>query len=97
MIPQISNVEIVADFLILALRLAVLARCRPRLHWARRSVLRKWYSLYMKKLPTDKKKVLREMDHLTRPPRLEGKAKNAGLNPIRKKTKNTRTSEGRKK
>jgi hypothetical protein len=33
----------------------------------------------------DKKKILREMIHLTRPPRLEGKAKNAGMNPIRKK------------
>ena len=37
--------------------------------------------------PQDKKKILREKDHLTRPPRLEGKAKNAGLNPVRKKKK----------
>jgi hypothetical protein len=35
--------------------------------------------------PMDKKKVLREQDHLTRPPRLEGKAKNAAMNPVRKK------------
>lgn len=38
---------------------------------------------------TDKKKVLRETDHLTVVPRLEGKAKNAGLNPIRKNKKAT--------
>ena len=35
----------------------------------------------------DKKKQLREMDHLTRPPRLEGAVKNAMMNPIRKKKK----------
>jgi len=35
----------------------------------------------------DKKRLLRKEDHLTRPPRLEGKAKNAGLNPVRKKKK----------
>jgi hypothetical protein len=34
--------------------------------------------------PQDKKKRLREQDHLTRPPRLEGKAKNAAMNPKRK-------------
>ena len=45
----------------------------------------------------DKKKMLREIDHLTRPPRLEGKAKNAGLNPIRKKKKIARKNEERKK
>ncbi|MDO8517976.1 MAG: hypothetical protein Q7S26_01645 [bacterium] len=50
-----------------------------------------------KQLPTDKKKLLREVDHLTRPPRLEGRAKNARMNPIRKKTKNARASEGKKK
>lgn len=37
------------------------------------------------KKPMDKKKLLRQEDRLTRPPRLEGKAKNAGMNPIRKK------------
>lgn len=41
----------------------------------------------MKKQITDKKKVLRQTDHLTTPPRLEGKAKNAGLDPVRKKKK----------
>lgn len=35
----------------------------------------------------DKKKFLREMDHLTRPPRLEGKAKNAKMNSVRKSKK----------
>ncbi len=35
--------------------------------------------------PMNKKKLLRQVDHFTRPPRLEGKAKNAGMNPIRKK------------
>ena len=38
----------------------------------------------------DKKKVLREMDHLTRPPRLEGKNKNFNTNPIRKAKKITK-------
>jgi hypothetical protein len=33
----------------------------------------------------DKKKFLREADHLTIPPRLEGKAKNAKMNPKKKK------------
>ena len=37
--------------------------------------------------PQDKKKLLRVQDHLTRPPRLEGKAKNAAMNPKRKKKK----------
>ena len=35
----------------------------------------------------DKKKVIREMDHLTRPLRLEGKAKNAKKNSVRKNKK----------
>jgi len=35
----------------------------------------------------DKKKLLREQDHLTVPPRLEGVVKNAKMNPIRKKKK----------
>ncbi|HXK38981.1 MAG TPA: hypothetical protein VJ043_02745 [Candidatus Paceibacterota bacterium] len=37
--------------------------------------------------PVNKKKLLRETGHLTRPPRLEGKAKNAGINTVRKKKK----------
>ncbi len=37
--------------------------------------------------PEDKKKRLREQDWLTRPPRLEGKVKNAMINPIRKPKK----------
>ena len=36
----------------------------------------------------DKKKLLREMDHLTRPPRMEGKVKNARMNSVRKNKKN---------
>jgi len=36
----------------------------------------------------DKKKLLREQDHLTRPPRLEGVVKEAMMQPIRKKRKN---------
>jgi len=35
----------------------------------------------------DKKKLLREMDHLTRPPRMEGRAKNKAMNPVRKSKK----------
>ena len=35
----------------------------------------------------DKKSLLREADHLTRPPRLEGAVKNKMMNPIRKKKK----------
>ena len=35
----------------------------------------------------DKKKLLRKLDHLTRPPRLEGVVKNKMMNPIRKKKK----------
>ncbi len=45
----------------------------------------------------DKKKLLREQDHLTRPPRLEGKQKNAGLNPIRKKKKANAKKVNKKK
>jgi len=42
-------------------------------------------------------KVSREKElHLTRPPRLEGKAKNAMMNPVRKK-KRPKDSEGKKK
>jgi len=38
-------------------------------------------------MPMDKKRRLRESDHLTRPPRLEGKVKNAMMNPVRKKSR----------
>jgi hypothetical protein len=41
----------------------------------------------MKNILIDKKKLLRQSDHLTRPPRLEGKAKNAQMNPVKKKKK----------
>lgn len=37
--------------------------------------------------PINKKKHLRETDHLTTPPRLEGKVKNAMMNPIKKESK----------
>ena len=43
----------------------------------------------------DKKKLLREQDRLTRPPRLEGKAKNSGMNP-RRKTKQSEQRESKK-
>ena len=33
---------------------------------------------------TDRKTTLREKGHLTRPPRLEGRVKNAKMNPVRK-------------
>lgn len=36
---------------------------------------------------TDKKRLLRKLDHLTLPPRLEGTVKNAMMNPVRKKKK----------
>jgi len=36
----------------------------------------------------DKKKILREKNHLTRPPRLEGVVKNAMMNSARKKKNN---------
>ena len=39
------------------------------------------------KNPIDKKKLLREADHLTRPPRLEGAVKEAMMQPKRKKKK----------
>jgi len=47
--------------------------------------------------PSDKKRRLREVDHLTRPPRLEGKAKNAGMNPVRKQKKVARESREEKR
>lgn len=37
--------------------------------------------------PIDKKKMLREADHLTRPPRLEGAVKEAMMQPRKKKKK----------
>lgn len=40
-----------------------------------------------KNKPINKKKLLRELDRLTRPPRLEGKVKEAMMQPIRKKKK----------
>ena len=39
---------------------------------------------YAKRELPDKKKLLREQDHLTRPPRLEAESKNAKMNPERK-------------
>jgi hypothetical protein len=41
----------------------------------------------MRKEPFDKKRLLHEQDRLTRPPRLEGKVKNAKMNPVRKPKK----------
>ncbi|HEY6018380.1 MAG TPA: hypothetical protein VIY48_00315 [Candidatus Paceibacterota bacterium] len=41
-----------------------------------------------KQNPIDKKGLLRKQDHLTRPPLLEGKVKNKGLNPKRKPAAN---------
>lgn len=38
-----------------------------------------------KQTSVDKKKLIRETNHLTRPPRLEGVVKNAGLKKIYKK------------
>jgi len=35
----------------------------------------------------DKGKIVRQTSHLTRPPRLEGKVKNAMMNPVRKSKK----------
>ncbi len=35
--------------------------------------------------PMDKKRLLRQSDHFTMPPRLEGKVKNAMMQPVRKK------------
>ncbi len=40
-----------------------------------------------KKNILDKKKLLREQDHLTRPPRLEGAVKEKMMQPVRKKKK----------
>ena len=40
-----------------------------------------------RKEPVNRKKVLRKMDHLTTPPRLEGVVKNVMMNPIKKKRK----------
>jgi len=37
--------------------------------------------------PQDKKRRIREVDHMTRPPRMEGKVKEAMMQPIRKKKK----------
>lgn len=44
-------------------------------------------SLRNKKDALDKKKLLREQDHLTRPPRLEGAVKEKMMQPMRKKKK----------
>ena len=38
-----------------------------------------------KRDPEDKEKLIREKTHITTPPRLEGKVKNARMNPIKKK------------
>lgn len=40
-------------------------------------------------IKTDKKKLLRERDHLTRPPRLEGVTKEKMMQPVRKKKKSS--------
>lgn len=40
-----------------------------------------------KQTPINKKELLRQTNHLTTPPRLEGKVKNAMMNPVRKKKK----------
>ncbi|MDP2641840.1 MAG: hypothetical protein Q8P21_00910 [bacterium] len=40
-----------------------------------------------RKVPINRKKILRKTDHLTVPPRLEGKVKNVMMNPIKKKAK----------
>jgi len=42
------------------------------------------------------KRELRKSIHLTRPPRLEGRAKNAGSKPIRKKKGLRRTSKAKR-
>ena len=34
--------------------------------------------------PTDKKKFIRQSDHLTTPPRMEGRSKNAKMNQVKK-------------
>lgn len=56
-----------------------------------------YYAYMNKRMLTDKKKLLRQEDHLTRPPRLEGKAKNAGLEPVRKKKKSHSKTEKKAK
>jgi len=46
------------------------------------------YFIYMKKdNPINRKQILRQTDHMTTPPRMEGKAKNAGMNPVHKQKK----------
>lgn len=40
----------------------------------------------------DKKRLLREVTHLTRPARLEGGTKNRMMNPMRKKKKASRST-----
>lgn len=55
--------------------------------YRRVTACRAWPLRCMKHTPFDKKKLLREQDHLTRPPRLEGKVKNAMMNPVRKPKK----------
>lgn len=49
----------------------------------------------MRKRLTDRKKVLRQTNHLTTPPRLEGKAKNAGMNTFRKKKKESKKRDSK--
>jgi hypothetical protein len=44
-------------------------------------------ALIRKRGSFDKKKLIREQDHLTRPPRLEGKVKEAMMQPVRKPKK----------
>lgn len=44
----------------------------------------------------DKKKLQRETDHFTHPPRLEGVVKNKMLYPIRKKKRTKPEEEGKK-
>ncbi|HUO50097.1 MAG TPA: hypothetical protein VMU25_00785 [Candidatus Paceibacterota bacterium] len=41
----------------------------------------------MKRAVKDKKHLLRQQDHLTRPPRMEGKVKNAMMDPVKKPKK----------
>ncbi|MBU6323289.1 hypothetical protein KGQ55_01215 [Patescibacteria group bacterium] len=40
-----------------------------------------------KRSPPDLKRLLRQQDHLTRPPRLEGKVKEAMMQPVQKPKK----------
>ncbi len=46
--------------------------------------------------PIDKKKLLSESTHLTRPPRLEGVVKNKMMNPTQKKKKSKSEEDGKK-